>query len=254
MRVPLPAARTIAATRSELIMLGPVLPITFQRMIHSAATAGDHLAERARNWHTPAVGPNQRLLRKMKRNALVFDLDGTLVDSIPDLEAALNETLREVGAPALPRAAVRFMVGDGTTALVARALAASGLPETLLAERLARFLALYEAAPVARSHAYPGVVETLAALRREGRRLAICTNKPQRATLAVLRGLALEGFFAAIVGGDVLPVKKTDPRPLPRAVAAPRGTVRRGGGGRGHRHQVPAGACRRKSRHPSPHS
>jgi phosphoglycolate phosphatase len=156
----------------------------------------------------------------MKRNALVFDLDGTLVDSIPDLEATLNETLREVGAPALSRAAVRFMVGDGTTALVARALAANGLPETLLAERLARFLALYEAAPVAHSRIYPGVVETLAALRREGRRLAVCTNKPQLATLAVLRGLALDGFFTAIVGGDVLAVKKPDPRHLLAAVAA----------------------------------
>jgi phosphoglycolate phosphatase len=156
----------------------------------------------------------------MKRNAVVFDLDGTLVDSIPDLEAALNETLREAGAPALSRAAVRGMVGDGTTALVSRALAASGLPETLLTERLARFLALYEAAPVARSRIYPGVVETLAALRRDGRRLAICTNKPQLATLAVLRGLALENFFAAIIGGDVLPVKKPDPRHLMGAVAA----------------------------------
>src|SRR5260221_12283449 len=202
MRVPLPAARTIAATGSELIMLGPVLPITFQRMIHSAATAGDHLAERARNWHPPPGGRNQSSLRKMKRNALVFDLDATLVDSIPDREAALSETLREVGAPALPRAAGRRMVGDGTTALVGRALAASGLRESLLAERLARFLALYEAAPVARSRIYPGVVETLAALRREGRRLAICTNKPQLATLAVLRGLALEDFFAAIIAGD----------------------------------------------------
>jgi phosphoglycolate phosphatase len=156
----------------------------------------------------------------MKRNALVFDLDGTLVDSIPDLEAALNETLREIGAPALSRAAMRDMVGDGTTALVSRALAASGLPGVLLAERLARFLALYEAAPVARSRIYPGVVETLAALRRDGRRLAICTNKPQRATLAVLRGLGLESFFAAIIGGDVLPVKKPDPGHLMGAVAA----------------------------------
>src|SRR5258708_12709473 len=128
MRVALLAARTIAAPRSELMMLGPVLPITFQRMIHSAATEGDHLAERARSWHTPAVGPNQRLLRKMKRNALIFDLDGTLVDSVPDLEAALNETLREVGGPALARAAVRGMVGDGPAPLVAPALAATRLP------------------------------------------------------------------------------------------------------------------------------
>jgi phosphoglycolate phosphatase len=156
----------------------------------------------------------------MKRTALVFDLDGTLVDSIPDLIAVLDEILREAGAPALPREAVRAMVGDGTTALVARALAASGLPDTMLAERLSRFLALYEAAPVARSRVYPGVVETLAALRREGRRLAVCTNKPQHATLAVLRGFALDGFFAAVVGGDVLGVKKPDPAHLLGAVAA----------------------------------
>jgi len=156
----------------------------------------------------------------MKRNALIFDLDGTLVDSVPDLEAALNETLREVGGPALARAAVRGMVGDGTAALVARALAASGLPDAMLADRLSRFLALYEAAPAVRSRTYPGVIETLAALRRDGRRLAICTNKPQRATLAVLRGLALDGFFMAVVGGDVLPVRKPDPGHLLGAVTA----------------------------------
>jgi phosphoglycolate phosphatase len=122
--------------------------------------------------------------------------------------------------PALPSETVRGMIGDGTTALVARALAASALPATLLDERLARFLTLYEAAPAARSRPYPGVVETLRALNEEGRRLAICTNKPQRATLAVLRGLALDGFFAAIVGGDVLAVKKPDPAHLVAALDA----------------------------------
>jgi phosphoglycolate phosphatase len=156
----------------------------------------------------------------MKRNALIFDLDGTLVDSLPDLAAALAATLREIGAPALSSAAVRGMIGDGTPALVARALAARGLPASLLDERLARFMALYEAAPVARSRPYPGVTETLAALRGDGRRLAVCTNKPQQAALAVLRGLALDGFFAAVVGGDVLAVKKPDPAHLRAAIAA----------------------------------
>ncbi|HEX3501136.1 MAG TPA: phosphoglycolate phosphatase [Stellaceae bacterium] len=150
----------------------------------------------------------------MKQNAVVFDLDGTLVDSLPDLAAALAVTLGEIGAPALSREAVRGMIGDGTTALVARALAARNLPATLLGERLTRFLALYEAAPATLSRPYPGVRETLHALQDEGRRLAICTNKPQRATLAVLRGLDLEDFFAAIVGGDVLAVKKPDPAHL----------------------------------------
>lgn len=147
----------------------------------------------------------------MKRNALVFDLDGTLIDSVPDLQAALNEMLREIGKPPLPRAAVRGMIGDGTAALVARGLAASNVPAASLAECLPRFLALYEADPVSRTRPYPGVPHVLASLVAEGRRLAICTNKPQRATLAVLRGLGLDGLFAAVVGGDVLSVKKPDP-------------------------------------------
>jgi phosphoglycolate phosphatase len=150
----------------------------------------------------------------MKQSALVFDLDGTLVDSLPDLAATLATTLGEIGAPALPSETVRSMIGDGTTALVARALAASGLPASLLSERLARFLALYEAAPARLTRPYPGVVETLRALQAAGRRLAICTNKPQRATLAVLRGTGLDGFFASVVGGDVLAVKKPDPAHL----------------------------------------
>ncbi len=155
----------------------------------------------------------------MKRTALVFDLDGTLVDSAADLQAALNETLHEIGAPPLPLAAVRGMIGDGAAALVQRGLAARGIAQGLLPEHLARFLAIYEADPAARTRTYPGVRETLAALQADGRRLAICTNKPQAATLAVLRALDLESFFAAIVGGDLLSARKPDPRHVLGAVA-----------------------------------
>jgi phosphoglycolate phosphatase len=156
----------------------------------------------------------------MKRNAVVFDLDGTLIDSVPDLQAALNETLREIGKPPLAQEAVRRMIGDGTAMLVARGLAASGVAADTLAERLPRFLALYEADPVSRTRPYPDVLQVLANLVAEGRRLAICTNKPQTATLAVLRGLGLDGFFSAVVGGDALPVKKPDPGHVLGAIAA----------------------------------
>ena len=156
----------------------------------------------------------------MKRNAVVFDLDGTLIDSVPDLQAALNATLREIGKPPLAQNQVRGMIGDGTAMLVARGLAASGVPAEALADRLPRFLALYEADPVAHTRLYPGVKQVLAQFAAEGRRLAICTNKPQAATLAVLRGLALDGFFSAVIGGDALPVKKPDPGHVLGAVAA----------------------------------
>jgi phosphoglycolate phosphatase len=156
----------------------------------------------------------------MKRNAVLFDLDGTLIDSVPDLQAALNETLREIGKKPLPQDEVRKMIGDGTAMLVARGLAARGVPLEALAERLPRFLALYEADPVGRTRVYPGVTQVLARLVAEGRRLAICTNKPQAATLAVLRGLGLDGLFEAVVGGDALPVRKPDPGHVLGAVAA----------------------------------
>src|SRR6516162_5254563 len=120
----------------------------------------------------------------MKRTALLLDLDGTLVDSVGDLQAALNQCLGELGASPLSLAAVRRMIGDGARPLVERGLAAHGLAPTLLEATLARFLTLYEAAPAQLTRPYPGVPETLERLRRAGCRLAICTNKPQAASLA----------------------------------------------------------------------
>src|SRR5262249_5688821 len=102
-------------------------------------------------------------------------------------------------------------VGEGVTALVARAVSASGADADDAAAALPRFLEIYEANAVRLTRPYPNVPETLAALRRQGYRTAICTNKPQRATIAVVEGLGLIGLFDGIAGGDRFPVKKPDP-------------------------------------------
>jgi phosphoglycolate phosphatase len=146
----------------------------------------------------------------MERILLVFDLDGTLVDSVPDLRAALNEMLRERGRPPLSSSEVKRMVGDGAPALVDRALAASGGSPASAGDALARFLEIYEANAVRLSRPYPDVRETLVALRRRGYRAAVCTNKPQRATMAVIEGLGFLPLFDAIAGGDRYSVKKPD--------------------------------------------
>jgi phosphoglycolate phosphatase len=142
---------------------------------------------------------------------LVFDLDGTLVDSVPDLRAALNQMLRERGRRPLSSPQVKRMVGDGVPPLVARALAASGADPSEATTALPRFLEIYEATAAQLTRPYPGVPETLMALRRRGYRAAICTNKPQRATIAVLHALGLLSLFDGIAGGDHFPVRKPDP-------------------------------------------
>ena len=142
---------------------------------------------------------------------LVFDLDGTLVDSAPDMRAALNLVLRERGQAPLSLPQVKRMIGDGVPTLVARALAERGLDPNQDADALPRFLQLYEADAVRLTRPYPEVPATLAALRRRGYRTAICTNKPQHATITVLDGLGLKSLFDGVAGGDRFAVKKPDP-------------------------------------------
>src|SRR4030095_5274514 len=149
----------------------------------------------------------------MRQATLVFDLDGTLVDSLPDLRAALNEMLRGLARRELSADEVRRMIGDGTHALVGRALRATG--EVVDLENAhQRFLDFYEAAPTRLSRLYPDVATTLSSLIGLGARLAICTNKQQAATLAVLDGFNIAKYFEVIVGGDVVPFRKPDPRHL----------------------------------------
>jgi phosphoglycolate phosphatase len=146
--------------------------------------------------------------------AILFDLDGTLVDSLPDLAAGVNALLRELGRPALDDAAVARMIGDGVPKLVERALAASDVRDIPLSAAIERFRAFYEADPTRLTRPYPDVAAVLLFLTREHRPLAVCTNKVQQATRAVLEGLGLAPFFAQVVGGDVLPRHKPDPAQL----------------------------------------
>ena len=146
----------------------------------------------------------------MASTLLVFDLDGTLIDSVPDLTNALNEVLCASGYPPLSPAEVTPMVGDGVPTLVARGFAARGGSVAEAAAALPRYSEIYEASAANLTRPYPAVAATLAALRRVGYRTAICTNKPQRATEAVLHGLGLTALFDGVAGGDRYPVRKPD--------------------------------------------
>lgn len=154
--------------------------------------------------------------------AVVFDLDGTLIDSAPDLRTAVNRMLAEKGRPALDLGAVTAMVGDGVHKLVERALTATG-DGAPAADEVAgstrRFLEFYEGHGAVLTRAYPGAVEALKCLSGEGYALGICTNKPHGATRDILAALDLEGYFSAVLGGDSLDgVRKPDPRHLLAAV------------------------------------
>lgn len=144
---------------------------------------------------------------------IVFDLDGTLIDSVPDLHAAGNMLLAELGLAPIDLATARSFVGDGARVYIKRSLDARGqVPDdSALTDATERFIALYEEHASDRTVPYPDVPETLAALKETGFRLGICTNKPERATHKVLALLGLDHLFDAIVGGDTLPVRKPDP-------------------------------------------
>ena len=149
---------------------------------------------------------------------LIFDLDGTLVDSAPDLATALNGLLAEFGKPALAESTVRSMVGDGAGVLVQRGLAAAGLADAVQPAALKRFLALYRDCLIDRTRAYPDVEATLERLQEAGHKLGICTNKPYDPTLRILAALKLDRFFGSVIGGDSLPKRKPDPEPLLAAI------------------------------------
>ena len=151
-----------------------------------------------------------------KIGAIVFDLDGTLIDSRADIAAAVNHVLAELGYVTLPLEQLMGFVGDGAGQLILRA---AGLPahSPELAPMLNRFLDFYTAHAADKTTWMPGALEALQTLKDYP--LAVCTNKPQATTLAVLRAFKAIDRFAVILGGGELPVFKPDPLPM-RTIAA----------------------------------
>jgi phosphoglycolate phosphatase len=158
----------------------------------------------------------------LKRRALIFDLDGTLIDSAPDLARALNRLLDELGRPPLPLAVVRKLIGDGAPELVRRALDAAGavVEPAAMPELFERYRAFYLATATVETRAYPNVSETLAVLGAAGYRMAVCTNKFQTPTLKILDALDLSRHFDGVIGGDIVPARKPDPGHLIAALAS----------------------------------
>ncbi len=158
---------------------------------------------------------------------VVFDLDGTLIDSAPDLRAAANAVLGEAGRPPLDLATIRSFVGDGVRRLIERAFAATGpaLEPAALDRATARYTALYEAAATVLTRPYDGVADTLRRLRGAGMTLGVCTNKPAAAAAIVLRELGLAAFFDGVSGGDSVAHRKPDPEHVLDALRRIGGTV-----------------------------
>ncbi len=145
--------------------------------------------------------------------ALLFDLDGTLVDTLPDIAAALNATLAEQGADPLAPDKVRALVGHGVRRLVERAVpvAMSGGPNGGLDGAVTAFERHYAANGHAGSQLFPDVAATLTMLRDAGHPMAVCTNKPLAAARGTIAKVGLDGLLTVVGAGDSFPVRKPDP-------------------------------------------
>ena len=152
--------------------------------------------------------------------AVLFDLDGTLVDSIPDLAEASARMLAELGLPPRSRDEITRFVGKGLAELVRRCISRSNPPSADdLATALDVFKRHYAATNGSQSTVYDGVAETLAVLRARGLPLAVVTNKAHAFTVPLLAAMGLDGHFAAVISGDTTAHKKPHPAPLQEACA-----------------------------------
>ena len=149
--------------------------------------------------------------------AALFDLDGTLVDTAPDIHAAASAMLAELNQPPLPIEEARTYIGDGVGRFVKRALTRQWWgepPEQLQSRALELMYQHYAQECTSRLLCYEGVRETLRALADDGVMMACVTNKPRRFTKPLLSACKLDKFFKATISGDTLPVKKPDPAPI----------------------------------------
>jgi phosphoglycolate phosphatase len=151
---------------------------------------------------------------------ILFDLDGTLIDSAPDIQAAANRMLAGEGLAPLDLPTITLFIGNGLPKLVERVMQARGLDGARHKVLTQVVLDHYNAGASTLTRVYPGVVQALRALADAGHRMAVCTNKPEAPARAVLADLGLAGFFPVVVGGDTLSVNKPDPAPALACVQA----------------------------------
>jgi len=157
----------------------------------------------------------------MTAPTIVFDLDGTLVDTAPDLVDTLNAILGRHGVPPVASEDARMMIGAGVKPLLQRALASKGLepPPAEIDAMFAQYLLLYAAHIADRSRPFPGLVGALDILAAQGCRLAVCTNKLEWLSVRLLDALGLSSRFAAVCGQDTFAMRKPDPEMLRLTIA-----------------------------------
>jgi phosphoglycolate phosphatase len=150
-----------------------------------------------------------------KIKLVIFDLDGTLIDSRLDLVHSVNAALRHIGRPELPDDVIASYVGDGAPILIQRALGGEMVPEAVIRKGLEFFLSYYRQHKLDHTTVYAGISEALAAIQRSGndsgRKMAVLSNKPVIPSRAIVEALGLGAFFSQIYGGNSFPTKKPDP-------------------------------------------
>lgn len=155
------------------------------------------------------------------RPIIVFDLDGTLIDTAPDLIASLNHALRDAGIAEMDRFAIGAHVGMGGRSMIERAFAVAQrrIDKELLESHHEVLLAHYTAGIPGMSRPYPGVIDAIERAREAGFIFAVCTNKPEGLAASLIERLALSSLFGAIAGGDTFAFRKPDPRHLTETIA-----------------------------------
>jgi len=162
----------------------------------------------------------------MPAPTLVFDLDGTLIDTAPDLIDTLNVVFAREGLPPVPYDTARNLIGGGARAMIARGIEAEGRVPTpaMLDQLFAGFIVHYSEHIADRSRPFPGLIDALDTLAAQGHLLAVCTNKLERLSRLLLDALDLAERFAAICGQDTFGIQKPDPEVLRRTIAAAGGS------------------------------
>ena len=165
----------------------------------------------------------------MSAPIIIFDLDGTLVDTAPDLIDTLNVVFAREGLPPVAYQTARNLIGGGARAMIARGVEAEGrvFEQPKLEQMFDDFIAYYSAHVADRSRPFPGLIDALDTLAASGHRFAVCTNKLERLSVLLLEKLKLTDRFVAICGQDTFGIQKPDPEILHRTIAAAGGDPQR---------------------------